>query len=228
MTEKIKISVLMPVYNCELYIKEAIDSILNQTFSNFELLIIDDCSTDKTLGIIKSYSDSRIQIIEKDKNTGLSNSLNYGLQIAKGEYIARMDGDDFSFPQRFEYQIDFLENNPDYVLCGTQFEYINSSEVNFVPLENDDIMLEFLIRNTIVHSSVMMRNEVLKHNNLFYVNDNEPAEDYHLWVKLISLGKFKNLEKVLLKYRIHENQVSESSKEKQIEKAVLARIKFLE
>ena len=96
------ITVLMPVYNCALYINEAMDSILSQTFDDFEFLIIDDASTDDTVSIIKSYNDPRIQLVEKPVNTGYTNSLNYGLSIANGKYIARMDGDDISLPERFQ------------------------------------------------------------------------------------------------------------------------------
>ena len=117
-----KISVLMPVYNCELYVQEAIDSILNQTFIDFELLIIDDCSTDKTVEIINNYADKRIKLTTKPHNTGLTNSLNYGLSIAQGQYIARMDGDDVSVLDRFEKQVKFLDTNPDIILCGTWYQ----------------------------------------------------------------------------------------------------------
>ena len=119
-----KISVILPVYNSELYIKETIDRVLNQTFSDFELLIIDDCSTDKTVSIIKEYSDERICLIEKEKNSGLINSLNFGISLAKGEYIARMDGDDICLLERFAKQVAFLDKNPTIILCGTAYSDI--------------------------------------------------------------------------------------------------------
>ncbi len=125
-----RITVIMPVYNCELYIKEAIDSILNQTFTDFEFLIIDDASTDKTVSIIKEYKDFRIQLIEKEGNKGISDSLNYGLKVAKGEYIARMDGDDISLPERFVKQVTFLDSNPDVILCGSNFGIIGTEILN--------------------------------------------------------------------------------------------------
>jgi glycosyltransferase involved in cell wall biosynthesis len=123
----------MPVYNCELYIKEAIYSILNQTFTDYELIIIDDCSTDSTADIIKDYSDSRIIFFEKDSNSGYTNSLNYGLSVAKGEYIARMDGDDISLPTRLEKQVHFLNSNPDIVLCGTSYSIMEQQGVFYMP-----------------------------------------------------------------------------------------------
>ena len=111
-----KITVLMPVYNCELYIQEAIESILHETYSDFEFLILDDASTDQTVSIIKKYKDACIQLIEKLLKAGYTNSLNYGLTIARGKYIARMDGDDISFPDRFVKQVTYLEANPGVVL----------------------------------------------------------------------------------------------------------------
>lgn len=107
MNTKPFISVLMPVYNCENYIREAVESILNQTYANFEFIIIDDASTDQTVAIIQSYKDKRIHLVVKPKNSGLTNSLNYGLTIAKGKYIARMDGDDISLPNRFQNKLKF-------------------------------------------------------------------------------------------------------------------------
>lgn len=202
------ISVLMPVYNCENYILEAVESILQQTYSNFELLIIDDCSTDTTVDKIKSLNDDRIQLIVKPKNTGLTNSLNYGLQIAKGKYIARMDGDDISLPTRFEKQVAFLEANEDVVLCGSAFEILHNNFYIAVPENNDEIKVGMLQECKIGHPTVMMRASFLRENQLFYNTNMEPAEDYDLWVRMIHLGKFYNLQESLLKYRVHQNQVS--------------------
>ena len=122
------ISVIMPVYNCFDYIQEAINSILNQTFSDFELIIIDDYSSDGTVDLIKKFNDPRIKLTVKSVNSGISNSLNYGLKIAKGKYIARMDGDDISFPDRFERQVKFMDLNPKVILCGGGYISINSNQ----------------------------------------------------------------------------------------------------
>lgn len=215
MSNNPKISVLLPVYNCELYIKEAIDSILNQTFSDFELLIIDDASTDKTLEIIKSFTDSRIVIKEKPKNLGYTDSLNYGLTIAKGEYIARMDGDDYSFPNRFEKQVTYLDSHPEAVLCGANYAIIDSEITTQLPQNNDEIQIQFIRNNCIAHPVVMLRNSVLKANNICYDVNKEPAEDFDLWVRLLNYGKLHNLPEVLLKYRVHQKQVSNLQSEKQ-------------
>lgn len=210
-----KISVLLPVYNCELYIKGAIDSILNQTFSDFELLVIDDASTDKTVEIIKSYNDIRINLTQKPKNLGYTDSLNYGLSCAKGEYIARMDGDDFSLPTRFEKQVVFLDAHPETVLCGANYSIIDSEITTQLPQNNDEIQIQFIRNNCIAHPVVMLRNSVLKANKICYDVNKEPAEDFDLWVRLLNYGKLHNLPEVLLKYRVHQKQVSNLQSEKQ-------------
>jgi glycosyltransferase involved in cell wall biosynthesis len=201
-----KISVIMPVYNCEAYVKEAIDSILNQTFSDFEFLIIDDCSTDSTLSIVKSYGDPRINVIEKGQNTGYTNSLNSAILIAKGKYIARMDGDDISLPERFHRQYDFLERNPEVVICGTAIQIIGTKDIQRHPFNHNDLKIKLCFSSVFHHPTVMIKASVLKQN--FYNKEFEPAEDYELWTRLAFLGKMANLEDVLLNYRIHSNQTS--------------------
>ena len=203
-----KLTVLMPVYNCELYIKEAIDSILNQTYTNFELLIIDDASTDKTVELIKKCLDVRINLIQKPVNKGLTDSLNHGLKIAKGKYIARMDGDDISLPERFAKQIFFLEENQEVILCGSWFSIIGSDRVVKVPEHHNEIKLAFLKGNCIAHPSVMMRKQALDAFQVVYDVSKEPAEDYDLWVRLLLKGKLHNLQEVLLDYRTHGEQVT--------------------
>ena len=222
-----KISVLMPVYNCELYIKEAIDSILNQTYSDFEFLIIDDSSKDQTISIIKSYNDARIQLIEKPVNSGLTLSLNMGLRFAKGKYIARMDGDDISLPERFEKQVAFLEANEDTVVCGTAFSIIGTNEVVNVPENHEAIKLALLKNNCIAHPSVMMRKSILDKDSIFYNAAKESAEDYDLWVRLLKIGKLHNLQEVLLKYRVHDKQVSQKSTVQQVNSAIEIKLYLL-
>lgn len=198
----------MPVYNCELYVEEAVNSILNQSYTDFEFLIIDDASTDKTIAILKKYEDSRIQLILKPKNTGYTNSLNYGLQIAKGKYIARMDGDDISLPERFAKQLAFLDANPEVVVCGTYYKIIGNDKTIHIPENNQDIKLGLLHGNCLAHPSVMIRKKVLEDFSIVYDTTREPAEDYALWVQLLAMGKLHNLPEVLLQYRLHHTQVS--------------------
>lgn len=221
------ITVLMPVYNCELYIREAVDSILNQTFTDFEFLIIDDASTDETVAIIKTYNDSRIQLIQKPANSGYTNSLNHGLKIAKGKYIARMDGDDISLPERFVKQVDFLEANQDVVLCGTNFSIIGTDKVINLPQKNKEIKLALLKGNCIAHPSVMIRNQTLQQFSILYDSNTEPAEDYDLWVRLLETGKLFNLQEELLNYRVHNTQVSKKRELQQIQSALESRLKLL-
>ncbi len=217
MLENPLITVLMPVYNCANFVSEAVESILSQTYTDFEFIIIDDCSTDKTVNIIKSYTDTRIRLIEKPRNTGYTYSLNLGLEMAKGKYIARMDGDDISLPLRFEKQVAFLENNIDVVLCGTALKIIDSDRVIRYPEFHDDIKVQLLRHNCIGHPSVMLRKSILNKNSLIYNIGKEPAEDYDLWTKLVFFGKFYNLPEVLLFYRQHDMQVSKKNSCKQID-----------
>lgn len=202
------VSVILPVYNCEMYVRQSVESILNQSYANFELLIIDDASTDETVTIIKSYCDDRIQLVEKPNNSGYINSLNYGLKIAKGKYIARMDGDDVSLPERFAKQIAFLETNEDVILCGSWFRILGSDNIVKLPECHNAIKLHFLRGNCIAHPSVMIKKKSLDELEFVYDESREPAEDYDLWVRLALKAKLHNLQEVLLDYRIHKNQIS--------------------
>ncbi|NNC50945.1 MAG: glycosyltransferase [Flaviramulus sp.] len=221
------ITVLMPVYNCELYVSEAIESILNQTFDDFEFLIIDDASTDKTVSIIKSFEDPRIHLIEKPINVGYTDSLNLGLKIANGKYIARMDGDDISLPERFAKQIAFLETHPEVVLCGAWLNIIDSNRIVKLPENHTSIKLALLKGNCIVHPTIMMRKQTLDEFSIRYELSKEPAEDYALWVKLLRLGRLHNLQEVLLYYRKHGAQVSSKRANEQQKSALYTRIQLL-
>lgn len=223
-----KITVLMPVYNCELYIKEAVDSVLNQTYTDFEFLIIDDASTDKTVSIIKSYNDSRIQLIEKPINSGYTISLNMGLELAKGKYIARMDGDDISFSERFAKQVAFLEMNPEVVLCGAFYQVIGTDKVCNHPLTHDEIKVKLITGCYIAHPTVMMRTSIFTMHSIEYNQNMEPAEDYDLWSRLVFLGKVANLGEVLLHYRLHSQQVSKLRWQRQSEMARQIRTQMLQ
>lgn len=199
----------MPVYNSSSYINKSIESILQQTYLNFELLIYDDNSTDGTLDIIRAYKDKRIIIFRKEHNTGYTESLRRGISAAKGKYIARMDSDDISFLTRFARQVDFLEDNPEYGIVGTQLRTIeesNEGQIWTYPLHNEDIKLHLLVDSPFAHPSVMIRKEVLEKNNLNYETKYEPCEDYKLWVDLLSFTKGANLNEVLVYYRLHDNQ----------------------
>lgn len=217
----------MPVYNESDYIEQAINSVLNQSLIDFELIIIDDASTDNTVDLINEFNDDRIILIQKEKNTGYTNSLNLGIEKCSGRYIARMDGDDISHEDRFKVQFEFLENNMDYILCGSQYGRIDGQTPFILPTENDEIKAMLLRGNQFIHPTVMMRKSVLIENDIRYNKDREPAEDYDLWVRLMPYGKFKNLYKPLLAYRIHAGQISQRSFKIQKEHDFQTRILYL-
>jgi glycosyltransferase involved in cell wall biosynthesis len=223
-----KITVLLPVYNCELYIQTAVESILNQTFSDFEVLIIDDASTDGTVAILKNILDPRIQLIQKPKNSGYTNSLNYGLKIAKGEYIARMDADDISYPERFAKQIAYLETHPEVLVCGTTYKIVGNDKRITLPEHHEAIKIGLLWGNCISHPSVMIRKKVLEDYAIEYDTSKEPAEDYHMWIQLLNFGKLKNLPEVLLEYRVYGNQVSRKRADEQKKSDIVAKFKMLQ
>lgn len=205
----------MPVYNQARFIQEAIDSILNQTFGNFELIVIDDASTDGTTQILKKYTDLRIKLIIKDKNQGVSAATNEGFRLAKGKYIARMDGDDVSTKERFEKQVKVLENNPKIYICSNWIQYFGNSNtvVKFKETHNE-IIAELLISCSICMGAAMFRREEL--SNYFYDETKNSGEDYDFWSKVAWVGEMYNIQEVLLLYRAHQNQASIIHKPKQI------------
>ncbi|MDE3184124.1 MAG: glycosyltransferase family 2 protein [Bacteroidota bacterium] len=204
-----QISVILPVYNAELYIKDAIDSILNQTFTDFELLIFDDGSTDNTQSIISSFIDTRIVYSRIEKNAGYLNLLNKGLEVAKGKYIARMDADDIALPNRFKKQVDHLEKNTEVGICGCWTEFIGDKEgIAKLPVSSDQVMHAIFFGSPTAHPTIMMRNDLLKKFNLRYDNNYYYTEDYNLLADACVHFKIENLPNVLLKYRIHNTQVS--------------------
>ena len=182
-----KVTVLMPVYNGEKYLREAIESILNQTFKDFEFLIINDGSTDSSRDIVLSYNDSRIRLIDNEKNIGLTKSLNRGLELARGEYIARMDADDVSLPERLEKQVSYLEIHPKVGVLGTWMkcidEYGKPTSTQHPPTQPYLIKWSLLFGCSIAHSSVMMRRAVLERVG-GYNPEIVVAQDYGLWVRV--------------------------------------------
>ena len=200
-----KISVVMPVYNTkEEWLREAIESILNQTYKDFEFIIIDDGSDVPIEPIVNSYDDDRIVFVRQN-NKGIARSLNYGFKIAKGEYIARMDADDISMPERFEKQVAFLNNNPNVSVLGTWFEYF--PEKSIVKHPQKPKYLDFMKNCCIAHPSIMLRKSDFEQFNLSY-DYNYKCEDYELWSRAVRVLNFENLQDVLLKYRIHSSNAS--------------------
>lgn len=205
----------MPVYNAENYLIEAIGSILEQTYENFELLIINDGSTDASANIIDYYVsfDSRIVHVKND-NQGISRSLNHGIQISRGKYIARMDSDDISMPKRLEEQVKFMENNVDVGICGTWaslFGEIKSGQSIRHPIEDAELKVLLLFSVCFVHPTVMIRSDVLSSTNIKYDINYPSAQDYNMWVRLKNHTKFANIPLVLLKYRVTSHSVSSTA-----------------
>ena len=207
------ISVILPVYNAELYLKEAIDSILNQTFGDFELLIYNDGSSDQSDAIITSYSDPRIVHTIYEQNIGLIQVLNNGLSESKGKYIARMDADDISLPNRFEEQLKFLEKHPDHGICGTQVKLIGSEGMLNKPCEDESLRWWIFKGSPLAHPSIMLRTSVIRDCNLSFNHEAYVVEDFELWWRMAFHTKMANLNQVLLHYRIHDQQVSSAKKE---------------
>lgn len=199
------LSVVMSVYNGEKYLSESIESILNQTYRNFEFIIINDGSTDNTGKIIEEYARKDNRVISVDQeNMGLTRSLNRGIKIAIGDYIARQDSDDVSLPHRFESQIDFFRQNPGLVLCGTWFEEINENQGSVIrkyPL--DDKILRQYVKyvNYFCHPSVMFSKKIFKAVG-GYDESFSSGQDFELWIRMAKEGKISNLPMVLVKKRI--------------------------
>ncbi len=203
-----KISVIMPAYNAEQYIGEAIDSILCQSFRDFELIILNDSSKDGTEGVILSYDDPRIVYVKNEENLGVARTLNRGLALAKGQYIARMDADDISLPERFQKQAQYLDSHPDCVVCGSSVEKFGAAKgVCAFPETDEKIRTAMLLSNPVAHPSVMLRAQILRQHGLVYEEAFEKVEDYRLWIRLADKGGFYNFQTPLLRYRIHPQQV---------------------
>ena len=203
-----EISVIMPVYNASPFLREAIDSIIAQTYENWELILLNDASTDDSLQIAKSYTDGRIRIFDSAVNKGLVYQLNRGIIEAKGKYIARLDADDVAVPQRLQIQYRCLEENSEIGLLGGVAEVLGTDKYIRHGYEHDDLIIEMLCHNPFVHSTVMFRKELFKLVTGGFSEEFKHAEDYQMCQVLAQHTKMKNMKEVLVKYRIHEQQVS--------------------
>lgn len=203
------VSVVMPVFNCSLFINEAIDSILNQTHKNFELLILDDCSTDGTISKLKTYRDNRIQIYTSAFNKGQAYQLNKGLSLARGKYVAIAHADDINVSTRLEKQISFLEENPGIDIVGGWIKLINSTEkIIRHPYSPAECLVNLFFDSPLPHPLFTFRRDSIIYNKISYRQNFVPAEDYHFLVNLSRYSKISNIQEILLLYRIHENQIS--------------------
>jgi len=221
------VTVLMSVFNGQIYLKEAIDSILNQTYTNFEFVIINDASTDDSEQIIHSYHDKRIKYSKNHINLGLAASLNKGINLSSGEYIARMDADDISINTRLARQVDFLEENPHIVLVGSWFKIIGSGYIVKPPTSKEDVKIDILFNNPLAHPSVMFRKQDFVNQNLYYDETLNTSQDQELWYRVSKELEIANMPQVLLNYRVHDNQVSSAKKEIQRKNRYLIKKKII-
>ncbi|MDQ3392691.1 MAG: glycosyltransferase [Bacteroidota bacterium] len=216
-----KVTVLMPVYNAGVYLRDSIESILNQSFEDFEFLIINDGSSDESEAVIKSYNDPRIRTLNNEKNLGLIATLNKGLSLAKGQFIVRQDADDISMPHRLELQVDIMNKNPDLLLLSSNAIIINNNSefIGESNLPEEEIALRFrmMFKCGIFHTSTIFRKKSLEDYNLKYDPLYPHTEDYKLWSELSRHGKLYVMRDKLVKYRAHQESISSLNKSKQEE-----------
>ncbi len=220
------ISVVMPIYNSEAYIKEAIDSILAQTFTDFEFIIIDDGSSDNGFAIAKSYTDPRIIAVKNEHNIGLALSINRGIDMSRGRYIARMDQDDISLPDRFSKQYTYMESHPDIAILGAWALTFGSGTHTPIthPTDPKELKVNLLFRTSLVHPTIFIRTEFLKKYAIRYghMENNKTVgyiEDYDFYTRCSQYGNIANLGEVLLYYRRHAQQTSVEKRDIQIKYA---------
>lgn len=206
------VSVIMSVYNTPVqWLKEAVSSILNQTYKNIELLIVDD-NSDSDLFTDNMFLDTRIKIYRSGVNLGPGGARNRALSMAQGKYIAIMDSDDISMPNRIEEQVAFLTENKGIVACGSWFQYFGEKQSIVARMIDDNeyyrCCLLFGNAPTLLNPSVMIRKQVLDDHHIVYDEKLLKAEDYKMWVELSAIGRVTNIDKVLVHYRFHKNQTS--------------------
>jgi len=214
-----KVSVVMAVFNGEKYLGQAIDSILGQTFTDFEFIIVDDGSTDATSQIIQGYGDARIRFILNEENIGLTRSLNKGLSLASGAYIARMDGDDVSLPERLAKQVEFMDANREVGACGTWAMDIDQEGKIIGKRETfaGDQLNNFYWRSALTHSSAMFR--FSQTSGPRYDETARVSQDYDLWLRIAAENKLGTLPEYLLLYRVHDESITVANSDNQMNTA---------
>lgn len=225
-----RVSVLMPAYNSEKYIAEAIESILSQTFTDFEFIIINDGSTDGTSKIVRKYAtrDPRIKFIDNKQNRGLIAVLNQGLDLCTGEYIARMDSDDISRPERFKLQVDYMDTHPNVGVVGAWVRLFGALDDVYQYRRTVKLFDMLIYGANIAHPTAMIRTSVLRNNKIYYDPKYPHAEDYGFWVSIVRVSEIHNLQTVLLDYRWHDTNVSVLHHKTQMESAERVRHDLLE
>lgn len=222
-----KVTVLMPTYNVAPYVKEAIESVLRQTYRDFELLVIDDCSTDNTVEVVRSIDDPRIRIAAFDNNVGLAENLNRGLALIDTKYVARMDGDDIAEPYWLEHEVAILDSHPEVGICSGGFERFGTvkSLVRF-PERHEDCMANMLFECSVIVPTFHM--SLYRDHGLRYSTEAFPAEDYRFWAECLRVTKIYNFQETLFHYRMHPTQICTARREEQQRKVAEVRRYMLE
>lgn len=222
-------TVLMPVYNGEAFLRAAVESILAQTFTDFELLVIDDGSADGSADIVASYADPRVRLVRNDSNLGLVATLNRGIELARGAYIVRMDCDDVSLPERLQLQVEFMEAHPEVGVCGAWYLEFGDGvrRTTRCAPDHESIRCGTLFNPVVGHPTVILRRELLLENGLRYDAEFRHAEDYRLWADALRSCRFANIPEVLLHYRLHPGQVTGVHALQQMESAGRVRLDLL-
>ena len=222
------VSIITSVYNCEKYITEMIDSIINQSYQDWELILIDDASTDTTWDLISRYTDVRIIKIKNENNIGLTRNLNKALAFAKGKYIVRIDGDDVAYPSRLERQVQFMEEHPNIALSGCWIKIFGEKDDIWKSIiDNESLKINLLFNAIIFHPTFIIRKSILEKYNLKYNEKLLYAQDYDLECQIAKYEEVANISDILVKYRIHGGQVSSGKRAQQIECANRTRKKLL-
>ncbi len=225
-----EVTVLLPVYNGEKYLRESLASLLGQSYRAFELLVIDDGSTDASLDIIESVHDSRLKLVKNAGNQGLVYTLNRGLALAAGRFLMRMDADDIALPQRIERQLNFMRCHPTVGISGTWSRTFGAVEKPWetrFPVGHEDIVAHMLFHTALSHPTAMMDLAQMRSHHLAYDKQAQHAEDYDLWVRASACFHLANVPEVLLSYRTHSKQVSQQYHEIQRQTADAVRFNLL-
>lgn len=208
-----QVSILMPVYRTAPFLREAMDSMLEQTFADFELIALDDCSPDNAEEILDTYHDPRIVRYKGERNEGLANVLNVGVKMAQGKYIARMDSDDISLPNRLQTQVDYLERHPDIDLVSAGMQLFGAGEGIWIrELNPEKVKINALFHSPVLHPTSVWRKSSFELHGLHFHQETVPAEDYDLWTRALLNGlRLVNLPEVLYQYRIHPGQATKQT-----------------
>lgn len=228
--QTVETTIILPVYNAERYLKQCIQSIVNQTYKDFELIVVDDASTDSTSQILKEFAkkDSRIQLHRNTANQGVAYTMNKAISFANGQYITIMNADDIMLPERLKLSIKFLKANPNYICTGTQVDLINNKDEvvghKEFPTSHEKIYNSMLTINPVQHSSMTINKDLLPEDFTFYNNNYRVSEDLDLLTRLQKYGKLHNLPETLIQYRIHDESLTQTFPRKMFNTAYKIRI----